>query len=231
MWGNIFEELKNYLIKKNFINEKWNALNILIQNASSVGAIDLKIIEKDRSDFRFFDKLNSNNFKILYLLGSDNLKFQKNNEFVIYQGSHGDRGAEIADIILPSSAYTEENGLFQNLEGRVQECRKASYPAGQALEGWKILNNLYKALKDEKLFNNFNTLRDEVISNTVNFTEINKLPKYKSPSNKISQKFSDEKIYINQIDYYFSNCISRSSKVMSECRGIKLKTLKSGTDN
>ena len=188
-----------------------------------MGAIDLKIIEKDRSDFRFFDKLNSNNFKILYLLGSDNLKFQKNNEFVIYQGSHGDRGAEIADIILPSSAYTEENGLFQNLEGRVQECRKASYPAGQALEGWKILNNLYKALKNEKLFNNFNTLRDEVISNTVNFTEINKLPKYKSPSNKISQKFSDEKIYINQIDYYFSNCISRSSKVMSECRGIKLK--------
>ena len=229
--GYIFEELKNYLIKKNFINEKWNALNILIQNASSVGAIDLKIIEKDRSDFRFFDKLNSNNFKILYLLGSDNLKFQKNNEFVIYQGSHGDRGAEIADIILPSSAYTEENGLFQNLEGRVQECRKASYPAGQALEGWKILNNLYKALKDEKLFNNFNTLRDEVISNTVNFTEINKLPKYKSPSNKINQKFSDEKIYINQIDYFFSNCISRSSKVMSECRGIKLKTLKSGTDN
>ena len=69
------------------------------------------------------------------------------------------------------------------------------------------------------------------VSNTVNFTEINKLPKYKSPSNKISQKFSDEKIYINQIDYYFSNCISRSSKVMSECRGIKLKTLKSGTDN
>ena len=56
-------------------------------------------------------------------------------------------GAEIADVILPSSAYTEENGLFQNLEGRVQECRKASYPIGDAREGWKILNNISLELK------------------------------------------------------------------------------------
>ena len=79
------------------------------------------------------------NFKLLYLLGSDNLRFKKNNEFIIYQGSHGDRGAEIADVILPSSAYTEENGLFQNLEGRVQECRKASYPIGDAKKGGRYL--------------------------------------------------------------------------------------------
>ena len=72
----------------------------------------------------FFEKLSSNQFKLLYLLGSDNLDIKKNNEFIIYQGSHGDRGAEIADIILPSAAFTEQNGLFENLEGRVQECKK-----------------------------------------------------------------------------------------------------------
>ena len=227
----IFEELKTFLIKKNFINEKWNALNILIQNASTVGALDLKIIDNKRKNFDFFDRLNNGHFKILYLLGSDNLKFHKNNEFVIYQGSHGDRGAEIADIILPSPAYTEENGLYQNLEGRVQECRKASYPAGQALEGWKILNNTCMELKKEKLFNSFNTLREEVLKSIVNFTEINNLPKYKSPQKKTTNNFKDEKIYINQIDYYFSNAISRASKVMSECRSIKLNTLKSGTNN
>ena len=229
--GYVFEELKSLLIKKDFINEKWNALNILIQNASTVGALDLGINGNKKNSMDFFDRLSNKEFKILYLLGSDNLKFQKNNEFVIYQGSHGDRGAEIADIILPSSAYTEENGLYQNLEGRVQECRKASYPAGDALEGWKIVNNMSIAFKKDKLFNSFNTLREEVLNNLINFTEINNLPMYKSPLAKIDNKFENEKIFINHIDYYFSNCISRSSKVMSECRGIKLKTLKSGTDN
>ena len=63
----------------------------------------------------FFEKLNNSQFKLLYLLGSDNLDIKKNNEFVVYQGSHGDRGAEIADLILPSAAFTEQNGLYENL--------------------------------------------------------------------------------------------------------------------
>ena len=60
----------------------------------------------------------------------------------------------------------------------------------------------------------------------VNFNSINKLPHYKEPSKKIDHNFKNEKIFINIIDYYFSNCISRSSKIMSECRDIKLKQLK-----
>ena len=229
--GYVFEELKNFLSQKKLINEKWNALNILIQNASTVGALDLKILNKNQNDFEFFNNIKSNKFKILYLLNSDNLKFEKNDEFIIYQGSHGDRGAEIADVILPSAAYTEENGLYQNLEGRVQECRKASYPAGEALEGWKVLNKISNTYKHKNLFDSFNTLRDEVIKKLVNFTSINELPKHKDPSKKINNSFKSEKIFVNPIDYYFSNSISRSSKVMSECRDIKLKHLKSGTNN
>ncbi len=229
--GYIFEELKNFLNQKKLITEKWNALNILIQNASTVGALDLKILNDKQNGFAFFDNINNNKFKILYLLNSDNLKFEKNDEFIIYQGSHGDRGAEIADVILPSAAYTEENGLYQNLEGRVQECRKASYPAGEALESWKVFNKLTYAYKNKTLFDSFNSLREEVIKKLVNFKSINNLPKYKEPSKKISNNFKSEKIFINPIDYYFSNSISRASKVMSECRDIKLKHLKSGTNN
>ena len=229
--GYIFEELKNFLYKKKLINEKWNALNILIQNASTVGSLDLKILNNKQNNFVFFDNIKNNKFKVLYLLNSDNLKFEKNDEFIIYQGSHGDRGAEIADVILPSAAYTEENGLFQNLEGRVQECRKASYPAGEALESWKVLNKLTYAYKNKNLFDSFNTLREEVLKKIINFEDINKLPKYEEHSRKISISFKDEKIFINPIDYYFSNSISRASKVMTECRNIKLKHLKSGTNN
>ena len=141
----IFEEIKNFLKNNNFITKDWNALNFLPQNASTVGLIDLKILsEENEKNYSFFEKLNNNEFKLLYFLGSDNLEFKKNDEFIIYQGSHGDRGAEIADIVLPSVAYTEQNGLYENLEGRVQECKKASYPIGEALEDWKIFNLIIK---------------------------------------------------------------------------------------
>ena len=229
--GYIFEELKSFLNQKRLINEKWNALNILIQNASTVGALDFKILDNKNNNFEFFDNIKNKKFKILYLLNSDNLKFEKNDEFIIYQGSHGDRGAEIADVILPSAAYTEENGLYQNLEGRVQECRKASYPAGDALESWKVLNKLILAYKNKKLFDSYNTLREEVLKRLVNFNFLNQLPKYKEPSKKVNNSFKNEKMFISPMDYYFSNSISRASKVMSDCRDIKLKYLKSGTNN
>ena len=229
--GYIFEELKNFLFKKKLITEKWNALNILIQNASTVGALDLNILNNKQNNFEFFDNIKNKKFKILYLLNSDNFKFQKSDEFIIYQGSHGDRGAEIADVILPSAAYTEENGLYQNLEGRVQECRKASYPAGEAIESWKVFNKITYAYKNKNLFDSFNSLRDEVFKKIINFEDVNHLPNFREPSKKINCNFKSEKIFINPIDYYFSNSISRSSKVMSDCRDIKSKTLKSGTDN
>ena len=167
--GFIFEELKNFLYQKKLISEKWNALNILIQNASTVGALDLNILNNKQNNFEFFDNIKNKKFKILYLLNSDNFKFQKSDEFIIYQGSHGDRGAEIADVILPSAAYTEENGLYQNLEGRVQECRKASYPAGDALEGWKVFKKIVKTYNNQNLFDSFTTLKEEVLKKVKNF--------------------------------------------------------------
>ena len=64
---------------------------------------------------------------------------------------------------------------------------------------------------------------DEALEKIVNFESLNKLPKYKEPSKKVNNNFEKESVYINPIDYYFSNSISRASKVMSECRDIKLK--------
>ena len=97
----ILEAFKKFLKKNNFINKDWNAFNFLPQNASTVGLIDLNILsEEQEKKNSFFEKLNNNQFKLLYLLGSDNLDIKKNDEFIVYQGSHGDRGAEIADVIL-----------------------------------------------------------------------------------------------------------------------------------
>ena len=229
----IFEEIKNFLIQNNKISQEWNPINILIQNASTVGLLDLKIIpDQKENNFTFFNNLENKKFKLLYLLGSDNLDFKKDNEFVVYQGSHGDRGAEVADIVLPSATYTEQEGLYENLEGRVQECKKASYPIGEALEDWKIFNRIIKkmGLNDTT---NFDQLRKEVLNSIPNFSELNELPKnVDSKNSKIQSNFVSEKITIRELDYYYTNSISRSSKTMSECRQIRQKIKKKdGTNN
>ena len=229
----IFEEIKEYLKKNNFIREEWNALNVLIQNASTVGSLDLKLINSTKeNNFQFFDKLENNNYKFLYLLGSDNLNINKNDEFIVYQGSHGDRGAEIADVILPSAAYTEQNGLYINLEGRVQECRKASYPPGAAKEDWKIFNLILKNLEKKDLYKDQLSIKNDVIKIIPNFSDIDLLPKKKfNQINKPNTYFYEETIKINKIDYYFTNSIARASKTMAECRSVKKKELKDGTIN
>ncbi len=228
----IIEGFKNFLLKNNLINKEWNAFNFLPQNASTVGLTDLNILPNDNMKKNsFFDKLNNNQFKLLYLLGSDNLEIKKNDEFIIYQGSHGDRGAEIADLILPSAAFTEQNGLYENLEGRVQECKKASYPIGEALEDWKIFNLILKKLDEENL-STFESLRTEVLNLIPNFTKLNELPiRTKIEIKNISSNFVSEIVNIKELDYFYTNAISRASKTMSECRQVKQNSIKTGTNN
>ena len=229
----ITESFKSLLKKNNFITKDWNAFNILPQNASTVGLIDLKILPKeDEEKNSFFERLNKNQFRLLYLLGSDNLDIKKDNEFIVYQGSHGDRGAEIADLVLPSAAFTEQNGLYENLEGRVQECKKASYPIGESLEDWKIFNLILKKLGKNENLSNFDSLRKEVLNLIPNYTKLNELPSFKeSEVIHTTANFVSEEVHIKELDYFFTNAISRASKTMSECRQINYNSRKTGTEN
>tara|TARA_B110000438_G_scaffold295416_1_gene338378 strand:- start:949 stop:2988 length:2040 start_codon:yes stop_codon:yes gene_type:complete len=210
----VLESLKKFLIDKNFINNDWNALNILTQQASRVGAIDLGVYSIDASNnFIFFDKLENNDFKFLYLLAADNINFKKDDKFIVYQGSHGDKGAEMADVILPGAAYTEKNGLFVNLEGRLQKAYKASYPPGDAIEDWLIFVKLAKLMKKNIGFDNFVSLRNNIEKKL----HYNKENIFKN-NNKIN--FIEDNIFVKPIDYYYTNPIARSSKIMSECRQV-----------
>jgi len=220
----VFETLKSFLSNNNFIRKDWNALNILTQQASRVGAIDLgfySITEKE--NFSFFNKLDNYDFKFIYLLGADNINFAKKDKFVVYQGSHGDKGAEIADIILPGAAYTEKNGLFINLEGKLQNAYKASYPPGDAREDWIIFKDLANMIKKPLGYNNVNQLR-ESINKQIQLKINNDFSK----TNIID--FVEGKILVKPIDYYYTNPIARSSKVMSECRQISKKFLFTGIE-
>jgi len=171
--------------------------------------------------------LKENKFEMIYLLGQDDLDFTKKNEFIIYQGTHGDKGAEIADIILPGAAYTEQNGYFTNLEGKVQKAYKASYPPGNSKEDWQIINDLAKMLNNRNLFND----KEELESSMFNYLKL-KEEKKNSINSKINEqkRFINEKINISLKNYYFSNVISRASKTMIDCHNSKLDIKKTGTE-
>jgi len=228
----VFESIKNYLIKNNHITNEWNALNILTQNASRVGAIDLGLYKLNKKDnFPILNKLDTNEFKILYLLGADELRFNKKNEFIIYQGSHGDLGAQIADVILPSPTYTEKDGHFINLEGRIQKAFKASYPPGDAKEDWDIIIQLSKALRKTLNINSRKELEERLINSSSIHSKIGEIVRPKVDTNETQEfSFVNSEIEIDFVDYYFSNHIARSSMTMNECRSIKNKLLSTGTD-
>ena len=206
------------------MNNDWNPINILSVDASTVGNLDLDIIDKSN---KILDELHENKFEIIFLLGQDNLDFKKKDEFIIYQGSHGDRGAEIADIILPGAAYTEQSGHYTNLEGKLQKAYKASYPPGDAKEDWQIINDLAEVMNNRKLFND----KDELESSMFNYLKMNKDQQTSELDHELNESnFSDEFLKVDYKDYYFSNVIARSSKTMLECNNAKIDLKKTGTE-
>ena len=222
----IFESIKRFLEENNKLSIDWNALNVISENASTVGAFDLGIYKTTNGDNEVLKDLKDNKFEIVYLLGLDSINFEKKNEFIIYQGSHGDKGAEIADIILPGATYTEQNGYFTNLEGKLQKAYKASYPPELAKEDWVIINELAESMNHRKLFND----KDELDSSLINQINLHIEKDNSLTSSKVKELiFENELIKIDN-DYYYSNVIARASKTMSECRGLKADLKSTGTE-
>ncbi len=182
---------------------------VLHPNASSVGSLDLGF----ETDQKIKQKVKRE-CDTIYNLGCDTLKPHKDS-FVIYQGSHGDRGAMSADLILPSACYLEEDGIFVNTEGRSQYARKAIQPPGNARENWRIVRALSEKLGLSPRWFDLDGLRhslfEEVplISKPGEIVEANweKVQKLEKMVSKVP--LTD---YIK--DYYLSNSICRASKIM-----------------
>ena len=223
---NIFYLIKDYL-KSNFkFDNEWNPLNILSTDASTVGNIDLGVFNNKLGNNITLEKLQNNELELLFLIGQDNLNINKKNEFIIYIGSHGDRGAEVADIILPGAAYTEQTAHYTNLEGKIQKAYKASYPPGEAKEDWQIINELAEYMNNRKLFND----KDELISSMINFVNLKNNNSVSETKNLDKDNFEDEILKIEIKDYYFSNVVARSSKTMIDCNNSKINFKYTGTE-
>ena len=152
--------------------------------------------------------------EVIYNLGADEVDIAPG-AFVIYQGSHGDRGAHRADIILPAAAYTEENGLFVNTEGRPQLALRASFPPGQAKENWAILRALSAELGAALPYDSMAQLRQALVKAVPHLAQIDDVPEndwQPLPTGKLG-----DAPFRNAIrDFYLTNPIARASSLMAE---------------
>ena len=204
---------------------KLDGFNILHQSASSVGNLILGLQSNE------IEKIYSS--EVLYLLNADEIDPKKlKNKFVIYQGTHGGESSQIADVVLPGAAYSEKNGSFVNLEGRVQKSFKASYPPGFAKEDWEIFLEISNYKNINLGFDSFESLRELMLKEHSRLGNYDQLPETNLDTIKIDRYVKkDFKVDIDLIDYYQSNIIARASTTMSECKNSKTLNRKTGTEN
>ena len=69
-FGFIFESLKTFLVKNNKITDEWNSLNIMSNDASTVGSIDLGIYKNSNNENEVLKNLQNNIYEIVYLIGN-----------------------------------------------------------------------------------------------------------------------------------------------------------------
>jgi NADH-quinone oxidoreductase subunit G len=150
----------------------------------------------------------------VYNLGADEVEISKG-AFVVYQGSHGDRGAHRADVILPGAAYTEESGLFVNTEGRPQLAQRAGFAPGDAKENWAILRALSAELGNVLPYDSLAALRTAMIAEVPHLGDIDlvaentwkRVPLRKPAKADLRNAVSD---------FYLTNPIARASQLMAE---------------
>lgn len=212
--------------KANFQTPEWSGFNVLQRSASRTGAYEVGWTVQNPETAKTTPKF-------VWLLGADEITAQDipKDAFVVYQGHHGDRGAALADVVLPAPAYTEKSATYVNTEGRVQVARPATSTYGVAREDWKIVRAVSEALGVALPYDNIESLRDrmEEISPALRrydvvecaSAEAQKLSKVQLVEQNAGAKTSNQPIQKVVENFYFTDAISRSSPTMARCSAAK----------
>lgn len=207
--------------KYNIMRSDWQGFNILHNHASIVGGFDVGFNSSTTNEI--LEKVNSEKIKLLYLLGADEIDFNKlKSAFIVYHGHHGEAGAANADIIFPSSAYIEQSGIYVNLEGRAQISKKAINPPGEALEDIEIFNKLIDHLKLKINIKTLEEIRSKLKTESEVFANIDNLVKNKFVKFISNDKLLKDDIVTKSINYYMTDIISRASVTMARCTEAKM---------
>ncbi len=207
------------------IDEKagWNGFNVLHTAAARVGGLDVGFVPGagGRDVAGILTAVKDRKIEIVYLLGCDEIDMAKlAGAFVIYQGHHGDAGANRADVVLPGAAYTEKNATYVNTEGRAQRTRLAVYPPGDAREDWTIVRALSAALGKTLPYDDLDALRSRLVKASDTFLNIDAVTAAKWGAFGKAGNV-DPAPFRSPIDNFFmTDPISRASETMAECTAM-----------
>ncbi len=217
--------LAKLALEHGVVKDGWNGFNILHSAAARVGALDIGFVPGE-GGLATAEMLEQS--ELLFLLGADELNFaRRTSGFTVYIGSHGDNGAEGADVILPGSAYTEKSGTYVNTEGRVQRGNRAGFAPGEAKEDWAIIRALSDVLDKKLPFDSLSALRQQMIEAHPHLGRIDEIA-----GGDIAgiEALATRKgrmargVFLSSVDdFYLSNPICRASDVMAECSNLANK--------
>jgi NADH-quinone oxidoreductase subunit G len=156
---------------------------------------------------------------VIWNLGADEVEIAPG-AFVIYQGSHGDRGAHRADVILPAAAWTEEAGLFVNTEGRPQLANRAGFPPGEAKENWSILRAASAALGKTLPYDRMPQLRAALFAAIPHLARLDTVPE-QDLAPQPDAPLDDAPFARIARDHYLINPICRASTTLAELSRLK----------
>jgi NADH-quinone oxidoreductase subunit G len=202
------------------MEERWNGYNILHRAASRVGGLDIGFIPKAG---RMNTKEILKKCEVIFSLGADEIDVSDLNPkaFMVYIGHHGDKMAEMADIILPAASFAEKNATYVNLEGRVQNTWAAIDPLGQAKVDWEIILYLAKLSGIVLPYSNLTEIRSRMAKVNSVFKHTDQIIRYPVPHNTSRQKeFTSDVFSASRENYYLTNSICRSSRTMHKCSEI-----------
>jgi NADH-quinone oxidoreductase subunit G len=204
------------------IKDGWNGFSVLHSAASRVGALDLGFVPAPGA-LSARQMAAYGTLDVLFLLGADEIEAAQD-AFVVYIGTHGDRGAMRADVVLPGAAYPEKSGIYVNTEGRVQMATRASFPPGDAREDWAVLRALSDVLKNRLPYDSLSALRQALYKTYPHFMRIGQIaPSEASDLQKLAGLggSADKVPFRSSVeDFYFTNPIARASAVMAECSAL-----------
>jgi NADH-quinone oxidoreductase subunit G len=200
----------------------WNPLNVLHTAAARVAGLDLGFVP-GVSGLDVPAMLSGGNLDVLYLLGADEVDTsQLGATFVIYQGSHGDRGADRADVVLPGAAYTEKSATYVNTEGRAQQTVAAGFPPGDAKEDWTIVRALSASVGHTLPYDSLSALRAAMYVSSPVLARLNVVvPAERAKTVSVAGFLGSEPFASSVTDFYLTNAIARASAVMAEMSALK----------
>lgn len=201
------------------IKDDWNGFAVLHNAASRVGALDIGFAPGE-GGLNLAQMTTFGTLDVLFSLGADEIKVP-DGTFVVYIGTHGDRGAHRADVILPGSAYTEKSGIYVNTEGRAQMANRAGFPPGDAREDWAIIRALSEALGKKLPYDSLGALRQAIFKATPHLMRIDQIEAGDAAGVKAlaARGGNLEKAAFKSPveDFYLTNPIARASAVMADC--------------